>query len=68
MYMLQHRRSNKTLFSAEYHLIWCPKYRHRVLPGEVEARLTEVAVESHRRHNAAALASAAHAVDWITAQ
>ncbi len=31
-------------------------------------KFTEVAVESHRRHNKAALASAAHAVDWITAQ
>jgi hypothetical protein len=30
---VEYRSSNKTVFSAKYHLIWCPKYRRRVLPG-----------------------------------
>lgn len=37
-----YRRTNKTVYSAKYHLIWCPKYRRRVLVGQVEARLKEV--------------------------
>ena len=36
------RSSNKTVYSAKYHLIWCPKYRKRVLVGAVEARLKEI--------------------------
>ncbi len=37
-----YRSSNKTVFSAKYHLIWCPKYRRRVLVGQVEGRLKEI--------------------------
>jgi len=35
-------RTNKTVYSAKYHLIWCPKYRRRVLVGQVETRLKEI--------------------------
>jgi len=37
-----YRSSNKTLYSAKYHLIWCPKYRRRVLTGRVETRLKQI--------------------------
>jgi putative transposase len=37
-----YRSSNKTVYSAKYHLIWCPKYRRRVLAGPVAARLKEI--------------------------
>jgi len=30
------------VYSAKYHLIWCPKYRRRVLAGPVAARLKEI--------------------------
>jgi len=33
-----YRSTNKTVCSAEYHIIWCPKYRRRVLAGRVEVR------------------------------
>jgi putative transposase len=36
------RSSNKTVYSAKYHLIWCPKYRRPVLSGPVEVRLVEL--------------------------
>ena len=39
---MQYHTSNKTVFSAKYHLVWCPKYRRRVLVGKVEARLDEI--------------------------
>jgi hypothetical protein len=32
--------TNKTVYSAKYHLIWCPKYR--VLVGQIETRLVEI--------------------------
>lgn len=39
---MAYRSSNKTVYSAKYHLIWCPKFRKRVLVGAVEARLKEI--------------------------
>ena len=30
------------IYSIQYHLVWCVKYRHKVLLGEVEQRLKEL--------------------------
>jgi transposase/REP element-mobilizing transposase RayT len=37
-----YRSSNKTVYSAKYHVIWCPQYRRGVLAGRVEIGLKEV--------------------------
>ena len=34
--------NNKTVYSAKYHIIWCPKYRRRLLAGAVEDRLKQL--------------------------
>jgi putative transposase len=34
--------SNTAVFNIGYHLIWCPKYRRKVLIGNVETRLKEL--------------------------
>jgi putative transposase len=34
--------SNTTVYNIGYHLIWCPKYRRKVLTGEVEVRLGQL--------------------------
>ena len=40
---MAYRSANKTVYSAKYHLIWCPKYRLRaVLAGAVEERLKQI--------------------------
>lgn len=31
--------------SLEYHIIWCPKYRHQVLQGAVEVELKHILTE-----------------------
>jgi putative transposase len=31
--------SNKAVYNVSYHIIWCPKYRRKVLVGDVETRL-----------------------------
>ena len=38
-------KSNKATYNIGYHLIWCPKYRRKVLVGEVEVRLKELLLE-----------------------
>lgn len=40
--MVSYRSSNKTVYSAKYHLMWCPKYRRGVVAGAVVERLTEI--------------------------
>jgi putative transposase len=40
-----YRSANKTVFSAKYHFVWCPKYRRKVLLGPVAERLKEIIAE-----------------------
>jgi putative transposase len=40
--VVAYRSTNKTAYSAKYHIIWCPKYRRRVLVGKVEGRLKQI--------------------------
>ena len=37
--------SNTTIFNISYHIIWCTKYRRKVLVNEVEDRLKTLLVE-----------------------
>lgn len=30
------------VYSIKYHIVWCTKYRHKVLQGKVEERLKEI--------------------------
>lgn len=30
------------MYSCKYHIVWCPKYRRKVLVGDVEQRLKEL--------------------------
>jgi putative transposase len=42
-------KSNKSIFNIGYHLIWCPKYRRKVLVGEVEKRLKELLMQKSKQ-------------------
>jgi putative transposase len=42
---MRYYSTNKTVYSAKYHLIWCPKYRRRVLVGGVDGRLKAIIAE-----------------------
>ena len=39
------KRSSTCVYNIGYHIIWCPKYRRRVLTGNVETRLKELLLE-----------------------
>ena len=30
------------VYSIQYHIVWCVKYRHKILTPEIENRLTEI--------------------------
>lgn len=34
--------SKTSIYNLGYHIIWCPKYRRKVLVGEIETRLKEL--------------------------
>ena len=38
----RYRKNAGVVFSLKYHIVWCPKYRRKVLVGEVETRLKNV--------------------------
>lgn len=42
---MSYKSNNNVYYSCKYHVVWCPKYRRKVLVGNVEHRLKEVMEE-----------------------
>jgi len=38
----RYRKNAGTVYNLHYHLVWCPKYRHKVLVGPIAERLNEL--------------------------
>ena len=38
------------VYGCQYHVIWCPKYRHRLLMGEAAPRLQELILEKQEEY------------------
>ena len=45
------KTSSTAVYNIAYHIIWCPKYRRKVLVGEVEKRLKELLIEKSKELN-----------------
>jgi putative transposase len=46
-------KSNRNVYySCKYHLVWCPKYRRKLLGEDVAERLKQIIVEVCREHQA----------------
>lgn len=43
---MEYKSNNNVVYSCKYHVVWCPKYRRKVLINEVEARLKELIVKT----------------------
>lgn len=41
---MQYKSNRNIVYSCKYHVVWCPKYRRKVLVHEVETRLRELIV------------------------
>lgn len=39
---MRYARNAGAVFSLKYHLVWCPKYRRKVLTGNIGIRLNEL--------------------------
>lgn len=48
MHMSRYAKNAGAVFSLKLHLVWCPKYRRRVLIEDVATRLSELLSETAR--------------------
>lgn len=40
---MEYKSNNNVVYSCKYHVVWCPKYRRKVLVDGVDLRLKEIA-------------------------
>ena len=40
---MEYKSNNNVVYSCKYHVVWCPKYRRKVLVDGVDIRLKEIA-------------------------
>jgi len=39
---MEYKSNNNVVYSCKYHVVWCPKYRRKVLVGAIDTRLKEL--------------------------
>lgn len=49
---MDYKSNNKVVYSCKYHVVWCPKYRRKVLADGIDARLKELIVQACNDINA----------------
>ncbi len=42
---MKYKSNNNVVYSCKYHVVWCPKYRRKVLVDEIAVRLKELILE-----------------------
>jgi len=50
--MLGYKSNNHVVYSSKYHVVWCPKYRRKVLVAKVTKRLLELIYKAASRYRA----------------
>ena len=46
----EYRISNHLVYSCQYHVIFCPKYRRAVLEGDIDIRLKQLILEKQKEY------------------
>jgi putative transposase len=47
---MRYKSNNNVVYSCKYYVIWCPKYRRKILSGDVAIRLRELILQSAAAH------------------
>lgn len=47
---MNYKSNNNVVYSCKYHVVWCPKYRRKILVGEVVNRLKELIQRNATEH------------------
>ena len=43
---MEYKSNKNVVYSCKYHVVWCPKYRRKVITGKIEIRLKELIEET----------------------
>ena len=43
---MEYKSNRNVVYSCKYHVVWCPKYRRKVLTDKIEMRLKELILET----------------------
>ena len=43
---MEYKSNKNVVYSCKYHVVWCPKYRRKVITGKIEKRLKELIEET----------------------
>jgi len=54
--MLGYKSNNNVVYSCKYHVVWCPKYRRKVLVDKVAERLFKLIPKAALRYRAEVMA------------
>lgn len=49
---MSYKSNNNVVYSCNYHVVWCPKYRQKVLIRDVDIRLRELILQIAAKHQA----------------
>ena len=49
---MKYKTNKNVVYSCKYHVVWCPKYRRKVLTDEIETRLKELILATANGINA----------------
>jgi len=49
---MNYKSNHNVVYSCQYHVVWCPKYRRKVLINGASARLKELIREVAAEHQA----------------
>ena len=55
MSKIAYKSNRKVFYSCKYHIVWCPKYRRKVLVEGIVERLTQIIGEVCQEHQAEVL-------------
>ena len=49
---MEYKSNNNVVYSCKYHVVWCPKYRRKLLVGVIAQRLKELIIQRCSEINA----------------
>lgn len=50
--IMRYKSNNNVVYSCKYHVVWCPKYRRKVLIRDIDIRLRELILQIATKHQA----------------
>jgi putative transposase len=51
-----YKSNNNVVYSSKYHVVWCPKYRRKVLEGRIAKRCEQILRQTAKKYRAEVIA------------